>query len=379
MMRILASADHHFDEHSPRWSECLRIHAWMVDEARRQRPDVFLSAGDIYDRASTATERAAVADWLTTIANVCPIVIAKGNHDRPLDCALLARLRTRCPIHVVERFDVIHLEAGDVGAVAWPNKSGLAAMTGADGQALDQRAVQALRAVLGEIASNFEPNRPHVLLMHAMVSGSRTSLGQPLIGGELSLGLDDVALARADLAVLGHIHCPQEWRGVGGADVLYTGSPFRTTFGESEEKSILLADVDSGSARWERLHTPATKMHLLTAHWDGEALRLTAVADTRGAEVRLRYEVAIDQRIAAKRAVTELRDAMLREGAVLVKVEEVVHAHVHARAPAIAKALSLEDKLAALWEHQGTTLTGDRRQALLDKLTTLEDACASIA
>ena len=80
-MKIVASGDHHFDEHSPRWAECLRIHRWMADEVRRRKPDLFLSGGDIYERASTPVERSAVAEWLTVLAETCPVIIAKGKYE----------------------------------------------------------------------------------------------------------------------------------------------------------------------------------------------------------------------------------------------------------------------------------------------------------
>lgn len=76
-MKILASGDHHWDEHS-RFDECERIHGWIASQIEYERPDVFLSAGDIYERASTPRERAAVAEWLVRVAETCPVVIAKG-------------------------------------------------------------------------------------------------------------------------------------------------------------------------------------------------------------------------------------------------------------------------------------------------------------
>ena len=62
-MRLLASGDHHFREHS-RFAEAIRVHSWMVDVARERKPDVFLSGGDVYESASTPLEREAVAGAL---------------------------------------------------------------------------------------------------------------------------------------------------------------------------------------------------------------------------------------------------------------------------------------------------------------------------
>lgn len=386
-MRLLASGDHHFDE-TTRFDECVRIHEWMVQTARERKPDVFLSAGDVYERSSTPKERAAVADWLTATAEICEVIVVKGNHDRPQDCAFLGRLKSRHPIRVVETFDVVHLAVGDVAALAWPNKAMLAAESGRRGEALEQTTIEVLRAVLSDLAFNLEAGRPHVLLMHAMVNGSRTSLGQPLIGAELSIGLEDLTLARCDLALLGHIHAPQEWRGVGGADALYVGAPFRTAFGETEEKSVVWAELEHGKpARWERVVTPARRMLLIGGTFDGlefvtspqerALLDHGLPADSHGADVRFRYNVATEDRTTAKAAAVAVRARLTETGAALVKIEEIVAATVRARAPEIAAARTLAEKLQAFWAAKGMNLDADRRAALLGKITTLEDACAS--
>lgn len=370
MTKIIASSDHHFDQHSPRWAECLRIHDWIAQQVEEQQPDVFASAGDIYERASTPHEREAVAAWLTRIAAVCPVVIVRGNHDRAEDVALLRRLSTLHPIIVEERAAVHYVGDLAICAVAWPSRPMLRSVCpeAPTSEAVDDVAREMLRNVLRGMAGELMGHDgPRILLMHAMVDGSVTSTGQPLVGCEFNCGLSDLALAQPHVGILGHIHKPQRWEH-GGASYLYTGSPFRTAFGETETKSIVM---------WEdgevtRLTTPAQPMVLLEDEWLPGGGWLNGLHDltdsVEGAEIRLRYRTASDQRDAAKLAAGEYRNGLIEEGATSVKLEEVVQTTTRQRAPEIAAALTLTDKLEALWEASGIEVDEPRKQRLFEML-----------
>lgn len=276
-MRILASADHHFEASGARWAECLRVHAWIAEQVEELQPDLFLSGGDVYERASTPIEREAVADWLRRIAEVCPIVVAKGNHEKGLDDLLLGRLETRHPV-IVEEGVGVHLVAGAaVAVVAWPDLADLAAELPA-GASLADAARAHLQGVLRGLGQELaEHAGPRILLGHLQVSGSKVSTGQPLApGSEVDVALADVALAGADVSIFGHIHLPQDWE-FDGSPIIYPGSPYRTSFGEAEEKSIVLLDIKHGlrwgdGSKWSRIVTPAAPMILLEAEWTGTGL-----------------------------------------------------------------------------------------------------------
>jgi DNA repair exonuclease SbcCD nuclease subunit len=372
---ILASGDHHFDEHG-RFEECVRVHRFIAEEVARQRPDVFLSAGDIYERASTPKERAVVAAWLTEIAETCPVVIAKGNHDRPLDCELLGRLRTRHPIVVEEACGVHHVGGAAIAVVAWPSRSSVAAMAGGElaGEALDDETRRELQHVLRGLGDELaRHDGPRILLVHALINGARTSHGQLLRGGELNVGLEELGLAQADIVVAGHIHAAQAFE-YGGVPILYTGAPFRTAFGECEEKSILAAEVRRGAATWRRIPTPAAPMELREGRFVDGVLDVAIPEHVEGAEVRLRYAVAADQREAAAREAEALAAALRARGAARVKLEPVVHAELRARAPEIALARGVAEKLRTLWEARSAGLEPERQERLLRCLAELEEA-----
>jgi len=389
---FIATGDHHFDEHR-RFDECIRIHDFITQQASDHGVNAVLSGGDLYERASSPRERHAVADWLTNVSDVCPVVIAKGNHDRPHDCTLLARLQSQHPILVEEAAGIHHVGPAAILAVAWPNRASIAAMLGqpVSGSAIDDVAREALRNVLRAFGMQLAQHHgPRILLMHAMVDGSVTSTGQPLIGSELRIGLEDLALAQADIAILSHIHAPQEWV-FGGTPIAYAGSSYRTAFGEKEQKSIVHATFDwemvDGERRmemaWSRIETPATKMLLLEYTWasdgasgfrdvDGQLFGDHVLHETAGAEVRFRYSFDPDQRDAAKRAAESVKAQMEEVGAVDVKLDARVNSVSKARAEDVAAAPTLREKARLTWKARGVDVADERAQRLYGMLTEIE-------
>lgn len=393
-MKIAVIADSHYSEES-RFAECVRLHDWIAQDAADRGCTAWLHAGDVYERRSTPTERAAVADWVRTMTTlVGPGVIVAGNHDAPGDLSLLARLELPASLEVVEDARVVEVMDDDgngclVACVAWPHRSGLAARS-EDGtiDATEDATREALRSVLRGLRGDMADYRhwPRVLLAHAMVRGSMTSTGQPLIGHAMELGLEDLALVEADAYLLGHIHMPQDWS-IGEAPVIYPGSPRRTSFGELERKGYVILDTEEPAA-WQHIATPATPMLHVDGEWVPEHvalpgdvvvpafLRVDDVVGVAGAEIRLRYHVAPEHRAAARREAEEARARWLTLGAALVKVEEVVHAETRARAPELAEASTLADQLRALWRSRGQADDDAQAQRLLQRLASLEERAA---
>lgn len=378
MKQVAIIADSHFDEHS-RFEECISLHEWIAEDLRKRKVDLVIHTGDVFERKSTPTERLAVATWLKAVSSVAPVIIVRGNHDALGDLALFRSLRSQHPI-LVEEAAGVHVVAGiAVAAVAWPRKAHLlAGLTDAGHEESEQAAATAMRNLLKGLGDRLtEHNGPRILAMHAMVRGSVTSVGQPLVGCDLELGLEDLAGTNAQFVALGHIHKGQDWM-FGDLPIVYPGSPRRTAFGEVEEKAYVLVDVDdAGAALWEPIAIPATPMFLVEDEWGPEGWLVGwhgMPPDERvaGAELRCRYTVAIDQRDAARRGAQELRERLLALGAAHVKVEEVVTATVRARAPEIAAAKTLDEKLAALWRARKLDLEQPRVERLLTKTHQLE-------
>lgn len=421
MTLIACVSDSHFD-HASRFEECVRLHDWIASDLERRHPDLICHAGDVFERKSTPEERLAVARWLRRLADIAPVLIVRGNHDVLGDLPIFARLRGRHPVHVEEAASVHVINGIAVAALAWPRKSEiLARLPATSVEASEQTAAEALRAVLRGLGDELEQHEgPRLLLAHAMVRASRTSTGQPLCGCDFELGLEDLALARADAYLLGHIHLGQDWlvqyqhadslacdggTNADGAPVIYPGSPRRTAYGETELKGYVHLGIDPdqcgcplafkrgacgscenrGRVTWDRAYTPATPMLLFTDEWgqvfDDEPTIGWRVGDgpvrdedVAGAEIRFRYKVASDQRDAARAAAAELKAEWLALGAADIKVEEEVIAVNRARLPEVARMRTLADKLCALWRHRGNEPEPERRARLLAKAESLKGA-----
>lgn len=379
-MKILASGDDHFGDHERR-SDCIRVHEFMVEVAEREAVDVFVSPGDMIDLpTSTPQVRRDVADFVQAMADVCPFLHAHGNHGNPRDMDLMRRLHTRFPV-IVEHGAGVHRVAGAaIALMAWPERARLAAMyREACSAELDVAASDALRNVIRGLGYQMATHDgPRLLAGHFQVDGSKTSVGQPLIGHSMSVGLDDLALANVPLVLMSHLHLPQAWTHQ-GTEIVFCGSSFRTTYGETEEKSIVLAEYDGPRlVGWERIPTPCTPMELLEDEWDpsrGGWTNAKPWGDIRGAEVRFRYRVSSDQREAAKLQAEALKiNALNLYGALAFKIEEVVIATGKARAIEVSRANTTGEKLLALWKARGSTPAEPRAAELLNMASELEVA-----
>lgn len=395
MTKIAIISDSHFDT-SSRWEECLRIHRWIADDILKRGVDLVLHGGDVFERKSNPEERNAVAFWLREIAQHCAVVMVKGNHDSLGDLAIFSKLKTKYPI-IVEEGQGIHQILTNTGVsvavacLAWPRKANLLAALGdVSPEKAEETAGHALRDVLRGMGAQMRGLAgPKILLMHAMVRGSKVSSGQPLVGCDMEIGIEDLGLADADFYALGHIHCPNEWEW-NSAPIVYPGSPRRTAYGEMEEKGYILAEfkqvfdkaeermdkgLDPWEVSWERIPTPCTPMVLMDWTWkDGDFPG--AEGDTpiqpAGCDIRFRYSVTSDQRDAAKAEVQRVAQSLRDRGAFAVKVEEVVIPQTRARTPEIATATTLSDKIKLLWAARNTMPDANRAGTLLAKLSTLE-------
>lgn len=390
MAQVVAAADHHFHAAGPRADECVRVHENIVEIVKRERPSVFVSAGDVYERASTPQDREQAAAFFAAIADICPVVVVQGNHDRPLDVAFLRRIKARYPIHAVEGAQNVIIGDVAVMAVGWPSRAMLRTVCG-EGVDVDTAAREALGGVLSGLAAEldlaaFEGAR--VLAMHAMVDGSVTSVGQPLVGCEFNVDLATLAMARCHVGILGHIHAPQQWT-FGGVTYAYTGSPYRTAFGETEDKGVI---AWSPGEDIRRVDTGARRMVLMETEYHGAHVGLPGdvVAEAgftqdfydaiirdgacwRDAEVRLRYHVSEHDRAEARAHAEEMAQTLRDEGAASVKVDPQVH-HVERQREGAASlaGLTLGEKVARYWEAKDIALEDAERIRAATALGELE-------
>jgi predicted MPP superfamily phosphohydrolase len=384
VVTIAFTGDTHSDERS-RFAEHARVMDFIVGDAQDRGCCAILHGGDVFERRSTEAERDAVSDWISLADCSMAVYLAGGNHETPGEVTELGRVHG---IDAAESARVIIGEEFAVALLPWPRRASVAVwleeLTGIPPtpEAITAGAVENLRDVLREMGRQLAAapaHLPRVLLGHVELSGAKTDPDQPaMMGSGIKLSIEDLMLAGADVVCLSHVHLPQDWTAIRSdgvtVPIIYAGSPRRTAYasGETVEKSYVVLTFEGRALTWERVPTPATDMRLLNATWSAEGTdgfwRLCfdeGFAVESGMELRLRYTCGADQREAADASARALADRWLSAGAAEVKLEFAPAPTTRARAPEVAAAPTLADKLRAVWATQGDSAPDESRAARL--------------
>ena len=377
-MKVALVADIHLDV-ACRWDEALRVNRWVSEDARARGVEVVAIGGDVFERRPLPLETRAAAEWFIELATFAEVVGVYGNHDVENSLAVMNRLESVHPITIYDRPAVHVTRSGlAVGCIPWPRKANLLASLDRPVSSEESSGMvrDCLRAIFlglrNELAAH---DGPRMGLAHAMISGAKTDHDQPLIGVDLEISMEELALLDVPFIGVGHVHAQNAWSW-NGVELAYPAALIHRNFGEPGPKGYIVVEFDGPRlVGWERVPTPCTPMVLLEAVWRDGAFTGTRerIADAEnGAEVRFRWRVDAEHRDAAKRAALQFRDELMAVGAVSVKLDEEVIATVRARAPEIAAAKTLSEKLDALRASRGEVITEERRNRLEAKLSQLE-------
>jgi DNA repair exonuclease SbcCD nuclease subunit len=361
-MRAYVSGDVHYRESGPRSAECARLMAWLAADVAEVKPDTFVVAGDLYDHRATPSEEGTMQRWLRDLSKAiggAPIILVGGNHDDPEQIEILGRTAAAGPIIAFTRPGLRVVAGVNICLVPWPRVAHLAAAI-PDASIAERR--EAARAGLADILRGFGPYDrdrplPSLLVAHANVMGATMDGGQPVASGEeIAVSVGDLMAAEPGAVVLGHIHVAQRMEAP--VPTWYTGSLFRTSFGESVgDKGAVLAEwgpAFDGGQGWTltRRESPARRMLLVSCTWingpedgqlDGDEVD---PEDAKDAEIRLRVEFPTDEREAARAAAADVRRTLEEAGAFSVTVEERPIVISRTRCSSIATARTTAEKLA---------------------------------
>lgn len=382
MIKLAHLADLHLngDDRNATLDEQVEWLEALGDHAATHGARAYLVAGDVFHAASTPDERNAAIRIVTAWARQAPVVIVRGNHDRPADLAYLAKIRTTNPVHVAERPEVLDVAGVRIACLPWPRKDELVArMPGADALQISNTVAEAMRGILGGFAVAFQVSTgPRVLLAHLELGAALADSGQPLAGRcDVEMAEADLVATGAEYVALGHIHKAQElasgsWMtGV----IRYAGSPRQTTFGEEVGKGYSLVALERGQ-RPEVEHVDSLARRLVTINgtWDAElgnlAFEQQEQTGTIGAAIRISYEVTEHDRAKAAEDAANLRDALIEDGALSVKIDAKVTAVHRLRSAEIREARTTRAKVEALWAARGQQPA--RAAEILAKLDAIE-------
>lgn len=224
----------------------------IVQAIVAHRPDVFLIAGDIFDRAMPPASAVRQFNaFLTRVARetAAAVVMIAGNHDsgdRIGSMSIMTDARRaliRGPIAADETPLVLEDEHGPVAFSALPFAYEHAARECFGDEAI-ATPEDVLSAQMAAARTRLPEGARWVIVAHAFVAGANGSESErPL--ARIS-GIETVCpevFDGAHYVALGHLHRPQS---VGMAHIRYAGAPLAFGFDESgEPKSMNLVDLDA--------------------------------------------------------------------------------------------------------------------------------------
>ena len=204
--------------------------------AQEERPDGVLIAGDVYDKRVPSAEAVGLLDeFLTALAQVCPVFLISGNHDSAERQAFGGRLMTAAGVYVSPVYDgtvrteVLEDAFGPVQIHLLPFLKP-AQVRRFYPEAEIATYTDAVRTALTGIDT--ADGARHVLVTHQLVTGSlRCDSEEVSIGG--SENVDAEVFVGFDYVALGHLHGPQ-W--AGGEHIRYCGTPLKYSFSEANHR-----------------------------------------------------------------------------------------------------------------------------------------------
>jgi exonuclease SbcD len=264
-MRIIHTSDWHAGrvwKGIPRQPELNAVLDHLGNFAERERVDLLLVSGDVFDNATPMAEaERSVFNFLKRMGKAgIQTVLIGGNHDSPARLEAWGTLAELVGVRVVarpnraDRGGVVEIEArsGEKARVAalpfTPARALVKALELAgDDLTAHLRYADGIARMVANLSSGFRPDAVNLMMAHTHLEGARFA------GTERSvhLGADWAALPntlppKAQYVALGHIHCPQAVE-TAPAPTRYAGSPLQFDFGEAgEQKSFVFIDARPG-------------------------------------------------------------------------------------------------------------------------------------
>jgi DNA repair exonuclease SbcCD nuclease subunit len=246
----------------------------MVDHARKANIDLIVITGDIYNHRQIQQETSAARlafSMIRALSMIAPVAILTGTPSHDGDAPLLLDgINAGFPVLVVNHPSSWVLYRGDgyetnilpiEGKTPAPPKAVISftpAFTKqffasrSDTETSDQEIANAMGAIFANMGADYNgfnltlrheskaPPIPHILLGHYSVGGAFIHPSQPMIGKDIEISRDHLAMAKASINCLGHIHAAQ----VVLPNTYYCGSLFATDFGEFEKKGFYIHELE---------------------------------------------------------------------------------------------------------------------------------------
>ena len=334
MIKVLHTADWHYrDKDHDEIEKCVDF---MIASAREEQPDVIIIAGDITDSQNLKLDSLSsktICRQVSELSDIAPVAIIIGtpSHDGT-SAEILRFVRGKHTIHVSEKPEQLLLAGGglvkDVSGsrggrtvdavitqIPTPTKQYFQAESGI--AETDQQIAEALSHLFGAFgATAGRYDCPHIFSGHFAVGGAYISETQQLVGRDIEVSTDQLAMANADVVCLGHIHKAQEMKG----NVFYSGSIARLNFGEMEEKGFMIYEIgDTVSPMF--MKTPTRKLVKWNEDFTGKDGFEELIFDNTMVDgACLKFDIKVWQDEAGNINQAELERTLLNAGALKVDI-----------------------------------------------------------
>ncbi|UOQ67463.1 exonuclease subunit SbcD [Hymenobacter volaticus] len=329
-MRVLHTADWHLGQRfisgHERTDEHRHFLDWLVETVQKQRVEVLVVAGDIFDTGSPSNQALELyySFLLSMRGTSCrDIVVVGGNHDSPATLNAPARLLRHLRVHVVgcvpdcfeDQVLVLDDATGKPGLVvcAVPFLRDRDVRLSVPGETAEEREARIKQGIADHYSRMAEVEQvwqlkdlglPVLATGHLYAAGAAPSDSERTIHvGNLGQITADHFPEIFDYVALGHLHRPQR---VGGREhIRYSGSPIPLSFSEVDHpKEVLLLEFGNGklqtlealpvpnARRLVRFHGALDEVILLLTSYDNAGYPLPAWADVQIHSELTQLEVA---------------------------------------------------------------------------------------
>ncbi len=241
---------------------------WLVATSIARSVDLVVVAGDIYDRSSPPAEAIRAFDRTVGSLNRAGIEIAAiaGNHDAPERVAVYSAFTENSGLVLRGGYpsggDIVIRDFADgplaIAAIPFLDPRmippGFDLLDSDDGPFTHNTVL----AACAEAAADAIPEGMRSLaIAHGFIAGGKGSDSEKLlvaaVGGSDHIGAE--CFAPFSYTALGHLHKPQTVRSCD--TIRYSGSPLPYSFGETQQKSVVLVSMDhAGECGIELIDVP---------------------------------------------------------------------------------------------------------------------------
>ncbi|MCM3764247.1 exonuclease SbcCD subunit D [Neobacillus niacini] len=242
----------------------------FIEVVAEEKPDAVVIAGDLYDRSVPPTDAVELLDEILFKINVelkTPVVAIAGNHDSAERLSFGSSWYKHSQFYLTGKLtnslEPVRINGVNFYLLPYAEPGVVRQVLGDDSIHSHQ---EAMKAMIGKIEENLNPNEPNVLVGHAFVLGGQTSDSERVlsVGGSGCVGAE--LFEPFSYTALGHLHSPDA---IKHDKVKYSGSLLKYSFSEAKQrKSISIIEMDEKgdfSHRYRSL-SPTHDMRELEGH-----------------------------------------------------------------------------------------------------------------